>query len=100
MCWIAAACAGPGFGGRENIAKRYPIHVAGFNLGVLMRALMGYGTPRERAEATRNAFLFVIRTDSAMAIVMITDIGGALACSPSSPLRNPINQAATSSPRC
>jgi transposase len=65
--------------GRENIAKRYLIHVAGFNLGVLMRALVGCGTPREHSEAARNAFLFVIRTDSATGIVIIADIGGALA---------------------
>ena len=32
--------------GRENLHKRYLIHVAGFNLGVLMRALYGQGTPR------------------------------------------------------
>jgi hypothetical protein len=37
--------------GRENVHKRYLIHVAGFNLGVLMRALHGQGTPREAAEA-------------------------------------------------
>ena len=30
--------------GRENLHKRYLIHVAGFNLGVLMRALYGQGT--------------------------------------------------------
>jgi hypothetical protein len=36
--------------GRENIHKRYLIHVAGFNLGVLMRALHGQGTPRGAAE--------------------------------------------------
>jgi len=65
--------------GRENVAKRYLIHVAGFNLGVLMRALVGCGTPREHSEAARNAFLFVIRTDSATGIVIIADIGGALA---------------------
>ncbi|MFC6438485.1 transposase [Novosphingobium resinovorum] len=32
--------------GRENLHKRYLIHVAGFNLGILMRALFGCGTPR------------------------------------------------------
>jgi hypothetical protein len=63
--------------GRENIAKRNLIQVAGFNLGVLMRALVGCGTPRERAEAARNVFLFVIRTDSATGIVIIVDIGSA-----------------------
>lgn len=32
--------------GKENILKRYLIHVAGFNLGVVMRKLIGVGTPR------------------------------------------------------
>src|SRR5271165_4424675 len=50
--------------GRENIHKRYLIHVAGFNLGVLMRALHGQGTPREAAEAA-YVFIFVLRTDAA-----------------------------------
>ena len=33
--------------GRENIHKRYLIHVAGHNLGLLMRLLVGAGTPKE-----------------------------------------------------
>jgi transposase len=32
--------------GTENIMKRLLIHVAGFNLGILMRKLLGKGTPR------------------------------------------------------
>ncbi len=32
--------------GRENIEKRIQLHVAGFNLGLLMRTLFGKGTPR------------------------------------------------------
>ncbi len=32
--------------GHENILKRLLIHVAGFNLGLLMRRLFGMGTPR------------------------------------------------------
>ena len=32
--------------GHENIRKRMLIHAAGFNLGLLMRARFGYGTPR------------------------------------------------------
>ena len=32
--------------GRENIEKRYLIHVAAYNLGILMRAILGKGTPR------------------------------------------------------
>lgn len=33
--------------GRENVHKRYLIHVAGYNLGLIMRLLTGAGTPRE-----------------------------------------------------
>src|SRR3954470_21703330 len=33
--------------GRENVHKRYLIHVAGHNLGLLMRLLIGAGTPKE-----------------------------------------------------
>src|SRR3954466_9014596 len=33
--------------GRENVHKRYLIHVAGHNLGLLMRRLIGAGTPKE-----------------------------------------------------
>jgi transposase len=32
--------------GRENVHKRYLIHVAGYNLGLIMRLLTGTGTPR------------------------------------------------------
>ena len=56
--------------GRENIHKRYLIHVAGFNLGVLMRALHGQGTPREAAEAA-YAFAFIVQTDATLAFGLI-----------------------------
>ena len=59
--------------GRENVHKRYLIHVAGFNLGVLMRALHGQGTPREAAEA-RAAFIFVLRTDAVLVFGVIAVI--------------------------
>lgn len=32
--------------GRLNVLKRYLVHVAAFNLGLLMRRLLGVGTPR------------------------------------------------------
>ena len=32
--------------GRDNVAKRYWVHVAARNLGVMMRTLFGVGTPR------------------------------------------------------
>jgi hypothetical protein len=37
--------------GRENVQKRYLLHVAGFNLGLLMRLKTGHGTPRGWASA-------------------------------------------------
>ena len=33
--------------GGENLRKRYLVHVAGYNLGLIMRLLVGAGTPRE-----------------------------------------------------
>ena len=59
--------------GRENIHKRYLIHVAGFNLGVLMRALHGQGTPREAADV-RAAFIFVLQADDFLALGLIAVI--------------------------
>ncbi len=32
--------------GRPNIGKRYHLHVAGLNLGIVLRVLFGVGTPR------------------------------------------------------
>jgi len=61
--------------GRENVHKRYLIHVAGFNLGILMRALFAKGTPREAA-SVKNAYLFVIQSDVALAIAIIAKIQG------------------------
>ena len=64
--------------GRENVHKRYLIHVAGFNLGVLMRARFGQGTPREAAEALYG-LIFVLQTDAALAFALIAAAGGELA---------------------
>jgi transposase len=61
--------------GRQNVHKCYLIHVAGFNLGILMRALFGCGTPREAA-SVKNALLFIIQTDGAMARAIIAEIDG------------------------
>jgi len=40
--------------GRENVHKRYLIHVAGFNLGLILRKLTGFGTPKGWASALRG----------------------------------------------
>src|SRR3954447_10289105 len=64
--------------GRENVHKRYLIHVAGFNLGVLMRAMFGQGTPREAAEALW-AFIFVVQIDAGVGFGLIVVASGQLA---------------------
>ena len=45
--------------GQENIAKRYLIHTAAFNLGLIMRKLTGFGTPKGWADA-RRAVLWLL----------------------------------------
>jgi transposase len=43
--------------GRENVGKRYLIHAAAYNLGLVMRTLFGHGTPKGLADAIRQLFL-------------------------------------------
>jgi transposase len=70
--------------GGENLRKRYLVHVAGYNLGLIMRLLVGAGTPRELlaqasasllALATANGTVFVIlvaATDSEAAMLAVS----------------------------
>ena len=44
-----------------NILKRLLVHVAGFNLGILMRSLLGTGTPRAYAELARGLISVFLR---------------------------------------
>ncbi|VUX46344.1 transposase [Candidatus Defluviicoccus seviourii] len=57
--------------GRENVHKRYLIHVAGHNLGLLMRQIIGAGTPRE-ATARGLLLLVVVFAEDILAIVFLT----------------------------
>ena len=54
---------------RDNVQKRYLIHVAGYNLGLLMRLLTGAGTPREFI-AMASGRLLTLQPDVVL-IVMI-----------------------------
>ena len=47
--------------GREKVQKRYLIHVAGHNLGLILRLLTGAGTPRE-LRARASAWLGIAMT--------------------------------------
>src|SRR4051812_31546639 len=51
--------------GRENVHKRYLIHVAGHNLGLLMRLLIGAGTPKEAVARGWYFFVLLRTTDGA-----------------------------------
>jgi transposase len=55
--------------GRENVHKRYLIHVAGHDLGLLMRLLIGTGTPKEAAVRGR-ALLVIVRTENTLSIII------------------------------
>jgi hypothetical protein len=48
--------------GRDNVRKRYVVHVAAMNLGLVLRAMLGRGTPRGVAEARKGVswLIFVL----------------------------------------
>jgi transposase len=52
--------------GRENIIKRVLIHLGGFNLSLVMRQLLGKGTPRGLQGLSANALLLILRFWSAV----------------------------------
>ena len=56
--------------GRQNLHKRYLVHIAGYNLGILMRAPVGAGTRREVA-ARALAYLLFVHTEQTAAIILI-----------------------------
>jgi hypothetical protein len=61
--------------GRENVQKRYLVHVAGYNLGLVMRLLVGAGTPREFLAST-VAHLFTLATaEGAVLLVLVITAG-------------------------
>jgi transposase len=57
--------------GRENVHKRYLVHVAGHNLGILMRLLIGAGTPRETAAARGLSYLLFVYTEDAVVFILV-----------------------------
>lgn len=56
--------------GRENLHKRYLLHVAGHNLSLLMRELIGAGTPRE-AVAVGYSGIFWLMTPMGAALFVV-----------------------------
>src|SRR5213080_5179671 len=56
--------------GGENLQKRYLVHVAGYNLGLAMRLLVGAGTPREFLSRASARLLALATTDGAALVVL------------------------------
>src|ERR671933_534923 len=61
--------------GRENLHKRYLIHVAGYNLGLIMRLLTGAGTPREFRALTAVRLAAVITPAGGLFVLLIVVAG-------------------------
>ena len=57
--------------GRENLHKRYLVHVAGYNLGLIMRLLVGAGTPREFLVRVSARLLVLTAADTHTAILIV-----------------------------
>ena len=62
--------------GCQNLKKRYLVHVAGYNLGLIMRLLLGAGTPRELLAGASTGLLALATVDSTVLIILITAADG------------------------
>jgi transposase len=56
--------------GRDNVQKRYCVHAAGYNLGLVMRALLGAGTPRQLA-ARGARLLWLLSPDIGLLVILL-----------------------------
>jgi transposase len=61
--------------GRETLQKRYLIHVAGYNLGLLMRLLTGAGTPREFRTKLSTYLAAAVTPAGGLFVLLIVVIG-------------------------
>ena len=57
--------------GSENLHKRYLVHVAGYNLGLIMRLLFGAGTPREFVTQIWACLLLLMTADGAKVVILV-----------------------------
>lgn len=57
--------------GRANVQKRYLIHLAGFNLGLMTRLLLSVGTPKELAARGNFVFWLIAPTMSLVLVVIL-----------------------------
>ena len=66
---IAAVCAGPGFGAARTCTS--DTDVAGHNLSLLMRQLIGAGTPKEAVAGGIGALFVLVTPAGAVLVVQI-----------------------------
>jgi len=63
--------------GRDNLQKRYLIHISGYNLGLIMRRLTGFGTPRRWANAKISVIWLCCpiddQTDALLVCILVID---------------------------
>jgi transposase len=92
--------------GRENVHKRYLVHVAGFNLGILMRALFGCGTPERGGRRLTGGFV-VLQAEATLLLAFIGKLDGEcgillIVLTPRQPDRAPprVTEKASPSPGC
>ena len=64
---------------RENLHKRYLLHVAGYNLGLIMRLLTGAGTPRECAARAFTWVGTILMPDRGLTAVLLLVVGDEIA---------------------
>jgi transposase len=61
--------------GRENLHKRYLIHVAGYNLGLIRRLLTGSGTPRGFQARVSVSLAAIAMPDAGLVVILIVVAG-------------------------
>ena len=61
--------------GGENLKKRYLVHVAGYDLGLIMRLLVGAGTPRKFLARASAHLLLLTTAEGATAAILVVATG-------------------------
>ena len=65
--------------GRENVEKRYMVHAAAFNLSLIVRSIIGAGTPREMANRMLRLLQSILLGVNAILGVLRGSIVGSVA---------------------
>src|SRR3954447_22686633 len=86
--------------GCDNVHKRYLIHTAGYNLGLIMRLLLGAGTPREFLARAAAHLLLLATADGATVAILVVATGTEAAILAVSVQPEPRDGSRISSTRC